>query len=287
MKMRLDKEYPVYGGLGALINFCTQQDGFLIIGIEGELRMGKSTLMLWLLKEIYGDWDTALRHKVFNPLEFLEVLIPYIDAERRCACIGWDDINVSMRYNPKRRWGEWVSEFFENLEQIGVALAVLLCSCRDLQELDPIMNRRVRACVQVERRGYGKFQWLKKIPDYYSRFKKFSKMEWLQDITWDDLPPEAKDIYVPQRYRFTADRWRALREKIEEEFEEGGQDDVDIPRPPIPKYIWVPPDYVARLCNVSSKTVANWAERDLLIAARTPENHWRIRLDSPRLKPFL
>lgn len=63
--------------------------GLIVYGRQG---IGKTTYMLKVMHEVYGDWDEVFRHLVFSLDDLIEVMKR---AKReRIKCIGWDDAGV-------------------------------------------------------------------------------------------------------------------------------------------------------------------------------------------------
>ena len=71
-----------------------ENDGWLLIAIVGEKGNGKSTLALYLLKQILQvEWKKVLKHVIFTVHDYFN--LPYKnlirDAYGRAKCIVWDD----------------------------------------------------------------------------------------------------------------------------------------------------------------------------------------------------
>jgi len=62
--------------------------GLIIYGKQG---IGKSTYMLKVLNEVYGDWDLALEHVVFSLDDLIDIIK---STNKKILCVGWDDAGI-------------------------------------------------------------------------------------------------------------------------------------------------------------------------------------------------
>ena len=66
-------------------------ESLFIVGPQG---MGKTTYALLVLREVYDDWDRALKHLTFDPREVLPVLKRALKEGFRIPLIVFDDAKL-------------------------------------------------------------------------------------------------------------------------------------------------------------------------------------------------
>ena len=75
--------------LAQIIRRAWATQGAVTAIIHGERGLGKSTFAMLVLKELYGDWDAALRFTVFDINDVVSML-----EGKRILALHWDDAGV-------------------------------------------------------------------------------------------------------------------------------------------------------------------------------------------------
>lgn len=59
--------------------------------ISGKHRIGKSAYALWVMYELYKDWDTVFKYMAYSVKDFMSLLRSCLDGGVKVPCILWDD----------------------------------------------------------------------------------------------------------------------------------------------------------------------------------------------------
>jgi hypothetical protein len=105
--------------------------------IYGEQGIGKTTYMLKVMYDVYGDWNTVFEHLIFS----LDDLIDLIEESRgkRFKVIGWDDAGIhghKYKYFRKRDAVELISAWLDVARTKTASL--LITTVNPLNLLKPI-----------------------------------------------------------------------------------------------------------------------------------------------------
>jgi lipid-A-disaccharide synthase-like uncharacterized protein len=107
---------------------ANKHGGFIGFIVYGSQRIGKSSYGLQVLKEIYGDWDLALKHTLFDLREVVQFLQESVDKGYRIPAIMWDDCGVhgnKMLYFSNRSLVQYLSSL---IDVVGINLGGLIAT---------------------------------------------------------------------------------------------------------------------------------------------------------------
>jgi hypothetical protein len=128
--------------------------GFFGAIIYGPQRLGKSSYAIQTLKQIYGDWDVALDHTLFDLREVVE-RIEGVSGDR-IPVICWDDAGVhanKMLYFANRGLTQYLQHL---IDVVGINLGSLLITTPSPENLLKALRGYEFHRIKIYRRdGYG------------------------------------------------------------------------------------------------------------------------------------
>ena len=131
--------------MSRLIQKAYTTEGFLSALVFGPQGIGKTSYTLHVAHEVYGDWDLALDHLFFNPLDAIDLLEKALDESKRIPLIIMDDAGLWLG---KSQWWESgkveFAEFFDIIRTICSAVIFTTPSDNLMSRLSKEIMLRVK-----------------------------------------------------------------------------------------------------------------------------------------------
>lgn len=183
--------------------------------VYAKQRLGKSSYALQVLYDVYGDWDTVLKHTFFKIEDILDFLTTALKERRKINVILWDDAGVhanKLVYFSNKDYAQYLQNLFDVLGTAcrGIILTTptpgnLLKSLRDYEFL---RVKIIKANGNGRRiaKGYGQ----NLMPSGMTRvFRSF------EDNYSVKLPEEMYQKYLPMREGFYIEALSNLHDIIQ------------------------------------------------------------------------
>ena len=193
------------------LKWCAENDSFFFGPMWGPNRNGKSSLALWQLYYIYGDWETALEYLVFTLPDFLELLSEALRERRQIPLVVWDDMGVHAGKRTKSVTA-FFKEFSEMFDAIGSVLHGLIGTCIRPDSTVPALRERYLGEVLVEPRGHFNFMRYDWRIAYYLPGQPFFCKVWVEEGDFTEVPSEVYEKYSPERDRLLLTKFAKVYE---------------------------------------------------------------------------
>lgn len=193
------------------IRYCAANDSFFFGPMWGKNRRGKSSLALWLLYYIYGDWETALNYLVFTLPDLLELIYQALRERKSIPLVVWDDMGVHAGKRTKSVTAVFKS-FSEMFDAIGTVLHGLIGTCILPNSTVPALRERYLGEVLVEPRGHYNFMSYDWRIAYYLPGQPYFCKVWCEEGNFYGVPPEVYSKYSPERDRLLAMKFAEVYE---------------------------------------------------------------------------
>lgn len=195
--MRTEKEFADY--LSAAINknylitlLITSQTQAKVKSQNLPFGLGKTSLEFWLSYYMNDrNWETVFSYLAGNPYDIIKFLEP---GSPRKNAVAWDAVQATAPAEqgvPRviRRLASYVSD-------TKAEVACLLMSASNINAISAPLRKLVIFEVIVAERGYYEIQKI----TYHKNFKQplldLSKLEYLEEGTFPELPPEVYERYL-------------------------------------------------------------------------------------------
>lgn len=123
--------------------YIINHQAFAGVNIEGEQRIGKSSLALQCSREIYGNWEDVFKYLVFSKDQFVNLLDGIEKTGIRVPLIVWDDVGINASAASYFEDPDLVRTIKQNIDLIGTLSKSLIVTTPDADDLiKPI--RRLR-----------------------------------------------------------------------------------------------------------------------------------------------
>jgi len=177
-----------------------RNDKHNVIPIWGEMGLGKTSLALWVLYRVYGDWELVKKNVVFTFHEMMALLKMAVKLRARLALILWDDIAVYFHRASIQYMHPEVKDFFSKYNFIRPYLANMAITTPNIEFIPRQLLDFATADVYVTRRGYGDFDRSRILRKYQGNTRTFRKNYDGRDVEWEKLPPDIQKWYDDERH---------------------------------------------------------------------------------------
>ena len=182
------------------IRRCGQEDDFIFLPIWGKNRTGKSSMALWQLYYVYGDWDVALEHVIYTLPDLMQLAYTARMEKREIPLVVGDDIAVHMGKRTKS-FDLVFKGFSEMFDAIATLIHAFLVTLIRPDSIVPALRERYFGEVVVGPRGffnYVSYDW--RLAYYLPAQPWFVKV-WIESGSFTEIPREIYEKYKVERMR--------------------------------------------------------------------------------------
>lgn len=186
--------------LANLMRDAIRNDKHNVIPIWGEMGLGKTSLALWALYDIYEDWDMVFRHIAFTFWEFQALIQDAVKHNYRIAAILWDDIAVYFHRAAIVYTNPVIRTFFARYNFVRPYVANVLLTTPNIDFVPRQLLDFATADIFITARGQGDFDRSKLLRNYKGKAMTRRKNYDGRDVTWEQLPPDVEGRYKRLRH---------------------------------------------------------------------------------------
>lgn len=186
-----------------------QRREFVSAIIYGPLGVGKTSYAAHVLREVYGGWFEAQQFTVFTPLEYIDLVTPFVESGERVKCIVFDDAGYWLsKLSAMEKTTKTFTQFYNLIRE--TAAAILFTTPTD--DIPSNILKKVNLRVIVERHRDG----VHSIAKIYRNTLNPLLKQYIQPIAVDIYPTELPDHYyrkyMERKLNVTRQALKMLRE---------------------------------------------------------------------------
>jgi hypothetical protein len=186
--------------LAHIIRDAIKNDKHNVIPIWGEMGLGKTSLALWIMYDIYEKWDLVFKNLAFTFWEFQALIRDAVEYDYRIAMILWDDIAVYFHRASIVYTNPIIKTFFARYNFVRPYVANVLTTSPNIEFIPRQLLDFATADIFVKARGIGDFDRSKLQRNYKGKSLTRRKNYDGVDVEWEPLPPEVELRYKTLRH---------------------------------------------------------------------------------------
>ncbi|MEM3447269.1 MAG: hypothetical protein QXP38_00085 [Nitrososphaerota archaeon] len=180
----------------------------------GQRGSGKTTLAALLLYAVYGSWDSAKEHLVYD-LEELDAIKERYSAGEKAPLVVFDD--AALHLNNRRSWDPDIREFVRSYATIREYMNTVIFVAHDIEAVDSALRRDINGILfptnvmdilpvpsyMFGGRRVALFSLIKTVPDLRDPLRSFRYRIPIHDLNspiyFHELPPDVKAIFIAKK----------------------------------------------------------------------------------------
>jgi len=220
MSLKELKEYFDQHPLFRRIRKAIYDDSYLWIVIHGPPRSSKSTLALWILWYIYGDWTQAYSAITFNLQGLMHKIINGVPVRfptsnglhKRVPILLYDDFGVHSNKADTQHSSAW-DIFKGGFDALGTEIGVLLATMVNAEEPTSQLKDKYNIEITVNKKGRFKYDEVIWLQDYKG-FRTKMKKHFIANGFFPKIPDQWYNPYDEMRQNLTKEVFVRIQDAI-------------------------------------------------------------------------